>query len=423
MARHGGFSVDDEEVLETVARMLSASAAPECVSILKHSRIRFEQTGFDNWNGGTLIYTLILEIAAEVFVGLGDRREKVQDQIGQCLNEAAKQFRSGWYDVELAPVVVAIPGRPDLQGGPLMRRTRTRILQFLLDRGGFWRGELGDLEFLEAIFDLEALPSTDPRFPNAVGDIWQHRVNNPDDWPENWVLQDERFSLEACEDSIFLRFVERLLSPDVRPSESAAAFVAAKLNEELRESGWSLVQRETLEGDVRWRVEPWRSFIVRARDSLRTSAVVLSSAWMHQEVARIESALDKDPALAIGTAKETVETCCKHIADALSLPVSDKPDFPTLIRVVLKGLHLVPEDIPDQAKGAEVVKRTLSNLSQLVYGLGELRALYGSGHGRSSRHRGLTARHARLAVGAAATFVEFLVETHLARQTDVDRAA
>ncbi|MDE3029196.1 MAG: abortive infection family protein, partial [Paracoccaceae bacterium] len=40
-----------------------------------------------------------------------------------------------------------------------------------------------------------------------------------------------------------------------------------------------------------------------------------------------------------------------------------------------------------------------------------------TGHGRSSAHRGLTARHARLAVNSASAFVEFVSSTYLARKT------
>ena len=39
------------------------------------------------------------------------------------------------------------------------------------------------------------MKSLDSRFDNAAGDIWQHRINNPNDWPDNWIYYDERFNL------------------------------------------------------------------------------------------------------------------------------------------------------------------------------------------------------------------------------------
>lgn len=423
MARTGGFPVDDEEVLETVARMLRAAGDVELAAILRNSRCHFAQTGYDNWDGGTYFYTLFVGVAAETFVAIRERRGQIEELLTTRLVEAARQFRSGCYSVELAPLIVAMPGRPDLEGGPVSHRTRRAIIGLLRDEGIAWRGALSDSEFLGAVFDLAALPSTDSRFKNAAADIWQHRVNNPHDWPDDWIFSDERLDLLNGADAIFLSFVERLLAPTVRPNRREAAALADRLNQELRHSGWTLVERETLARGVRYRVEPWDPLFHRAERSLRTSAAILSSAWMHQEIERIEAAIDTDPALAIGTAKEMVETCCKHIADALKLELPPNPDITVLVKAVLKSLRLVPEGIPQSAKGADSVKRTLSNLSQITQGLAEIRSLYGTGHGRASGHQGLSARHARLAVGAAATFVDFLVATLKARSAEADKAA
>jgi hypothetical protein len=78
----------------------------------------------------------------------------------------------------------------------------------------------------------------------------------------------------------------------------------------------------------------------------------------------------------------------------------------------LDELKLVPDGIKDEVKGAKSVKAVLGNLSTLVQGLAELRNLYGTGHGKGGSAKGLTARHARLAVGAATTLAIFLFDTH-----------
>jgi Abortive infection C-terminus len=86
--------------------------------------------------------------------------------------------------------------------------------------------------------------------------------------------------------------------------------------------------------------------------------------------------------------------------------------LPELTKLLAKELKLVPESISDEAKGAETVRLILRNLSALTQYLAELRGLYGSGHGRDGKHRGLEPRHARLAVGAAVAFIDFVTETH-----------
>jgi hypothetical protein len=85
---------------------------------------------------------------------------------------------------------------------------------------------------------------------------------------------------------------------------------------------------------------------------------------------------------------------------------------PTLTKATLKELKLVPEGVPDSTRGADVIKRLLSNLGTIGNGLAELRGLYGTGHGKHGNTSGLGARHAKLAVGAAATLTMFLFETH-----------
>jgi hypothetical protein len=60
----------------------------------------------------------------------------------------------------------------------------------------------------------------------------------------------------------------------------------------------------------------------------------------------------------------------------------------------------------------DCTKRLLSNLGTIGNGLAELRGLYGTGHGKHGKTAELSARHAKLAVGAAATLATFLFETH-----------
>lgn len=133
---------------------------------------------------------------------------------------------------------------------------------------------------------------------------------------------------------------------------------------------------------------------------------------LQQHVGRITSSLDTDPGLAIGSAKELVETCCKTILRERDVAAEESLDLPKLVKLTANALELLPEHVSDATKGAGTIKRTLSNLGSLARGLAELRNLYGSGHGRDGQWRGVTPRHARLAVGAAATLAVFLMETH-----------
>jgi hypothetical protein len=130
----------------------------------------------------------------------------------------------------------------------------------------------------------------------------------------------------------------------------------------------------------------------------------------------MEASLESDPELAIGTAKEFVETICKTILRELGDSLSGAVDLPQLVKQVREKLDLLPQNIPEKARGAETVKRILSNLGTVAQGIAELRGLYGSGHGKKAKVKGLQPRHARLAVGAAYTLPVFLFETYQERR-------
>lgn len=147
-------------------------------------------------------------------------------------------------------------------------------------------------------------------------------------------------------------------------------------------------------------------------ESLKETAIVFDSAYLSEQIARMEKSIETDPSLAIGTAKELIETCCKTILAERGAAISGTPDIPALTKETLKQLRLVPEGVQDSVRGSDLIKRILQNLGTIGNGLSELRGLYGTGHGKHAHSQGLTARHARLAVGTASTLVTFLFETH-----------
>jgi hypothetical protein len=152
-----------------------------------------------------------------------------------------------------------------------------------------------------------------------------------------------------------------------------------------------------------------------ALQGIADETAVLDVPELHRQIERLQEAVEDDPGLAIGTAKELVETTCKTILEERGVPFGNEEDISKLVKETRKALDLVPVSIPDSAKGAEIIRRLLSNLGVIAQGLGELRNLYGTGHGKPGKSRGLTSRHARLAAGAASTLARFLLDTHRER--------
>jgi hypothetical protein len=145
---------------------------------------------------------------------------------------------------------------------------------------------------------------------------------------------------------------------------------------------------------------------------LESAVYKLDIPHLKQQIERIRLSVEDDPSLAIGTAKELIETTCKTILAEYGIVVDDNIAVTKLIKETRKHLGLIPESIPNSAKGIESIQKILSNLGAIAQGLSELRNLYGSGHGKHGKSKGLSPRHARLAVGAASTLAMFLIETH-----------
>jgi hypothetical protein len=400
-----------ESYLSTAAELLLAEGMSEAADVLRSSTPRVEEAGFDNWNGGTTIWTIYLLMDPARFAKLGTSREVIEEQISNRLELILKQFTDDWFSVKIAPEVRAKPEWRQSEGD-ISRATRQNIFDGFRIDNVMWSGRLEEVEFLQRVFDLKSLPSYDSRFPNAAGDIWHHRVNNPQDWEDGWIYTDPRFSLLTRPSETFLRFLCEIVHPVVRPDRNEALKIVRDFNEQLRLEGWHLVEHESIAGRPRFVGQPLQNSGNRSVSRARTVADALDAGWMQKEIERLEKAVERDPALAIGTAKDLVETFCKSILSKRGVAVSRSDNLPKLTKKVTRELKLVPEGVSDEAKGANAIKLILQNLGAMTQNLAEIRGLYGSGHGRDGNYRGLAPRHARLAVGSAVVFIDFVSETY-----------
>lgn len=84
--------------------------------------------------------------------------------------------------------------------------TRRRIFDRLSVERVSWSGQLDEVVFLDRLYDLDDMQSTDRRFSTAREDIVQHCVTNHD-WRTDWVFYDARFELGRGPDDVLLRFL------------------------------------------------------------------------------------------------------------------------------------------------------------------------------------------------------------------------
>lgn len=115
--------------------------------------------------------------------------------------------------------------------------------------GRYGRGmsydDLNVVDFLKLIWDLPAMPSEDTRFRNAEADAYQHMVNNDD-----WTLEDallRRFNLLAGEQRFFIKFVEAIVSPEVRGTKDDIVSFVELINTVIGDANYELAIQDYLD--------------------------------------------------------------------------------------------------------------------------------------------------------------------------------
>ncbi|MEU1931158.1 abortive infection family protein [Streptomyces sp. NPDC019826] len=149
-------------------------------------------------------------------------------------------------------------------------------------------------------------------------------------------------------------------------------------------------------------------------DVLQAAAAELGITDVDEHAVRIRRGLHEDPAQAIGSAKELLETVLKSILGLHGTGKATKLDVPELLKKANVQLGLDAAGVRGADPGAEQRRKALGSLAQLVIATAELRnAGFGTGHGVSQRPA-LDVPTARLVVAAAVAVATFYIEAHAA---------
>jgi AbiJ N-terminal domain 3/Abortive infection C-terminus len=269
-----------------------------------------------------------------------------------------------------------------------------------------WSGRLGESDFLARVFDLEKLPSYDGRFPTMAGDIYMHREHFID-WDEDWIYDDSRLNLLRCSDETLLTFLCEMIHPVVRLDTEEAAQLAVLFNRHLAADGFEVAPRAYISGRPIYAGRPRFQDIGQATAPAKKVADELASDHIAAQITRMEASIESDPALAIGSAKEFVESVCKGILAARGVPPTGAETLQQLVRLTREALGLTAAPQVE-----ETLRKTVNALATITQGITELRGQLGSGHGHHPAAPRPRPEVARLAVGAAVTLGVFLYEVH-----------
>ncbi len=100
-----GFPKSVEDVVATLADIYRHQGQSDIVEVLESASARIEETNYDNWNGGTYTYTLMLDIPVSVFSSVESKLEDIEKGISSKLSIICRNLGNDYLDsVTITPL-------------------------------------------------------------------------------------------------------------------------------------------------------------------------------------------------------------------------------------------------------------------------------------------------------------------------------
>jgi hypothetical protein len=148
-----------------------------------------------------------------------------------------------------------------------------------------------------------------------------------------------------------------MVHPVVRSNQDDVRQLVEFFNAQLRADGWVLVATTHMSGRpvfaaqrTKGAKQPATALRLPEYQRLREPRV------FEEHLRRIEAGIKADPAAAIASSKELVESVCKIILDDYQVTYSGKEDLPDLYKKAATELKLTAESVPGSAKGSQAAQ-------------------------------------------------------------------
>lgn len=285
--------------------------------------------------------------------------------------------------------------------------TRQRIADEITLRNLSISGRMDDADFLNRTFDLKALPSDDPRYKDAFGDI-----KNDCRWGDNepgWMFKDARFNLLHCQDEIFLKVLSDSLHPMVYNNSLAVSELVDIYNKLLNADGFEVYISDSISNLPVYAIREitLSSQLANNKEIIKT---YLNSDYIRAKTKIMVNSLPNNTDLAIGTAKELIETVCKSILTAKGVSIPKEWDFPRLFKeMASRVVSLEIKDVENPEVAKKSLQQVLGGLNSIIHGVAELRNSYGSGHGKDVDFKGLPSGYANFIVSVVSDIAVFVL--------------
>lgn len=236
-------------------------------------------------------------------------------------------------------------------------------------------------------------------------------VNN-NDWDVDWVYSDPRINLLHCDDDTYLKFLATTVHPRVRTNPDEVSKLTEIYNRHLDADGFEVAQTDEISGKPIYSGRQkaiGQAHLVAKKVEIKK---YLNTAYVNSKINTMTDAIHKDTDLAIGTAKELLETTCKSILKQKGASIDPNWTLPQLLKETTSTLDFTPKEADDPAKADKAIRQILGGIASIVHGVAELRNGYGTGHGKDADFKGLEIKYAKLFVGVVSEIAILYLATN-----------
>ncbi len=269
-------------------------------------------------------------------------------------------------------------------------------------------GRLNYADFLNRLYDLNQMPSFDPRYKTAYGDINCH--SNWGDYEPDWLFTDSRFNLLRCSDEDFIRFLKETLHPSVCSNSEELEQLKKLYEKYLAIDGFEVFLEETISSMPIFSIRKKRlgADLEEKKEKIKH---YLNSEYVNSKIQIMTENVHSNTDLALGTAKELIETTCKSILQEKAVDIDENWDLSRLFKETINRLtFFYGHEIVNPDQATKSITQILNGCRSIIHGIAELRNAYGTGHGKDQNFKGLPPQYADFVVATVSTIIIFILQ-------------
>ena len=149
-------------LVATAEKIARIKEEKEEADILKGSKASLVKTGYDNWDGGIDIYSLILEVPIHLFAKIDEQQKTVEQSILEKINQLIRvETAYRITEVIISPILIdntAVSIDPENKE-ELLRTSMTRSIKSIKTKYKLWK--------LKCLSILKQITNTKQRLPQS----------------------------------------------------------------------------------------------------------------------------------------------------------------------------------------------------------------------------------------------------------------